>query len=86
MTEKNEAADRDKSEEICSYDLFKSPALCTGDECNYIASWEYNKVTQDVSFSIKAKQYRNKWTGIGFTPVRKMVSTELAELKKVLNF
>ena len=55
------------SEDICSYGSFESPSN------DYSVSWEYNEVTQDISFNITAKQEQDKWTGIGFAPQPIMV-------------
>ena len=74
ISDNNEqAVDTNRSEDICSYGSFKSPSNCKADDCDYSVSWEYNQVTEDISFSITAKQPQDKWTGIGFAPKPAMV-------------
>ena len=65
----DQTAGTPKSKDICSYGSYKSPSD------DYSVSWEYNQVTQDISFNITAKQAQDKWTGIGFAPEARMVST-----------
>jgi len=36
--------------------------------------WSLNAATDLITFSIAAKQARDRWTGIAFAPDRKMVS------------
>ncbi|VDM71360.1 unnamed protein product [Strongylus vulgaris] len=53
------------SKEACQ-SSFRHPADCTGDDCEYVASWTYDKSANDVRFEISSKNI-GRWTGIGFS-------------------
>jgi hypothetical protein len=46
---------------------FRWPAGCRpGENCEYMASWEFNPDNEDVQFSVSSKGI-GRWSGIGFS-------------------
>ncbi|CAH1775664.1 unnamed protein product [Owenia fusiformis] len=51
----------------CSGPLYAHPSGCQGNECDYHASFTYDKYTESVTFIVKGKNSGDRWIGIGFS-------------------
>ena len=56
---------------------------CEGSNCEYHASWQYDEMTDDITFTLTVRQEQNKWAAIGFSPDRNMVIYFLLCSKKL---
>ncbi|KAJ1363545.1 hypothetical protein KIN20_023436 [Parelaphostrongylus tenuis] len=55
---------------------FRYPPKCSGDECEYVASWTYDSAKDDVRFQISSKNI-GRWTGIGFSKDGQMTNSDI---------
>ncbi|VDM63516.1 unnamed protein product [Angiostrongylus costaricensis] len=60
---------------ICE-NSFRYPPKCSGDECEYVASWTYDSTKDDVRFQISSKNI-GRWTGIGFSKDGQMTNSDI---------
>ncbi|KJH47256.1 DOMON domain protein [Dictyocaulus viviparus] len=66
---------KDSDNSICE-NSYRYPANCTGDECEYIASWIYDSTKDDVRFEISSRNI-GRWTGIGFSKDGQMTNSDI---------
>ena len=52
---------------------WSTPRGCQGSACTYRAEWSLDAATDIITFTITARQDRNRWTGIAFAPEPRMV-------------
>ncbi|CAN7938780.1 unnamed protein product [Ixodes hexagonus] len=64
---------RVESSDACS-GSWRFPESCSGDSCEYTASWSYHGPSDQVLFTVSTRS--NKWTGIGFSSNRAMPKTD----------
>lgn len=64
---------RGESSDACS-GSWRFPESCSGDGCEYAASWSYHAPSDQVLFTVSTRS--NKWTGIGFSSNRAMPKTD----------
>ncbi|CAJ0607497.1 unnamed protein product [Cylicocyclus nassatus] len=55
---------------------FRHPAGCTGEDCEYVATWAYNDSANEVRFEISSKNI-GRWTGIGFSKDGQMTNSDI---------
>ncbi|CAB3403868.1 unnamed protein product [Caenorhabditis bovis] len=55
---------------------YRFPEGCTGNDCDYIAKWNYDSTTKDVRFEITSKT-NGRWTGIGFSKDGQMTNADV---------
>jgi len=67
------AADDDDVVAIATTGSWSTPPGCVGGACTYRAEWTLNADTDIITFTISARQARDRWTGIAFAQEKKMV-------------
>ncbi|CAD5212959.1 unnamed protein product [Bursaphelenchus okinawaensis] len=55
---------------------YRHPADCFGEECDYIAKWNYVPADKSVHFEVSAKGI-GRWTGIGFSRDGQMTNSDI---------
>ncbi|WKX94172.1 hypothetical protein Q1695_011439 [Nippostrongylus brasiliensis] len=70
-----EAEKKDNDHSACE-SSFRHPAGCSGDDCEYQASWSYDSEKKDVRFEISSKNI-GRWTGIGFSKDGQMTNSDI---------
>uniref|UniRef100_A0A7I4Y0F5 EGF-like domain-containing protein n=1 Tax=Haemonchus contortus TaxID=6289 RepID=A0A7I4Y0F5_HAECO len=55
---------------------YRYPANCTGDDCEYRASWTYDSAKNDIRFEISSRNI-GRWTGIGFSKDGQMTNSDI---------
>ena len=59
---------------------WSTPRGCQGSACTYRAEWSLDVATDIITFTIAARQDRNRWTGIAFAPEPRMVLQWISKL------
>ncbi|KAE9553017.1 hypothetical protein FO519_003778 [Halicephalobus sp. NKZ332] len=59
-------APREKEAEPTCDNEFRYPNNCHGDECEYIANWNFNPTKEEVRFQVTSRGI-GRWTGIGMS-------------------
>uniref|UniRef100_A0A158P7J8 EGF-like domain-containing protein n=1 Tax=Angiostrongylus cantonensis TaxID=6313 RepID=A0A158P7J8_ANGCA len=67
---------KDNSDKPICENSFRYPPKCSGDECEYVASWTYDSAKDDVRFQISSKNI-GRWTGIGFSKDGQMTNSDI---------
>lgn len=55
---------------------YRYPEGCNGDDCDYVAKWNYDSAKKDVLFEITSKT-PGRWTGIGFSRDGQMTNADV---------
>ena len=63
------------SDDACTPSVFKFPTGCSGDACEYQATWIRNTATE-IEVEVRHKVGEGMWTAIGFTENNFMVNGE----------